>query len=275
MENLSHQGEVIAQIEAERIEYKEIVRRALHNVFKDVLDSAELKKRLELIDRVEFVTAEQMEEIAKANPKEAGALGFIRYEVTNTEIKRYPVVMIESSRVETLHTLLHESVHLMTPEATPVFDSMREVEDQYFSDYLGAYRFNRLRDDKSLDKRSLLNTIPQHNARMMFWEAVTDWIAVSAGALTSQELDEIAESGYFERYWIDYLVQQCSNKSGLIDALKESYVQGNEDSFRWFLQNQTGTKDDEMYDELLTIMGRARQEVGRVDDWMAIVNIYF
>lgn len=275
MENPSHEHETIARIEAEKTEYKKVVRQTLQDVFSDVLDNTELEKRLSLIDSVEFVTPEQMEEIAKANPKDAGAAGLIRYEVSDTEVKRIPVVMIDPSRAETLHTLLHESVHLMSPPSVPVFDPMREPDDQTFSDYLGAYRFERLRSDKSLDHQSLLETTKRHNERFMFWEAVTDWMAADAGALNIQELKEIEESGYFERHWIRYAVQQCPDVDGLVKALKESYVYGDEGYLIGFLRNQTGTQDDQMYDELLRIIGEARREPGRVDDWMTAVNKYF
>lgn len=275
MENPSYEHETIARIEAEKTEYKKVVRQTLQDVFSDVLDSTELEKRLNLIDSVEFVTPEQMEEIAKANPKDAGATGLIRYEVSDTEVKRIPVVMIDPSRAETLHTLLHESVHLMSPLSVPVFDPMRELDDRYFSDYVGAYRFNRLMSDKSLDHRSLLETAKRHNERFMFWEAVTDWMAADAGALNAKELEEIEETGYFERHWIRYAVQQCPDVSGLVKALKESYVQGDEGYLIGFLRNQTGTQDDQMYNELLRIIGEARREPGRIDDWMTAVNKYF
>lgn len=275
MEKPSYEHETAAQFEAEKMEYMKIVRDTLHGVFGDVLDSTELDKRLQAIDNVQFVSPEQMEEIAKANPKDAGASGLIRYEVGETEVKRIPVVITAPSRAETLHTLLHESVHLMTPPSVPVYDPMREDDEQYFSDYVGAYCFNRLRSDKSLDHRSLLETPQRHNERFMFWEAVTDWIATETDALTSEELKEIEESGYFERHWIYYLVKQCPDGDGLIKAIKESYVQGNEDPLRWFLQSQTGTQGDQMYDELLRIIGKPRQDSGRVDEWMSAVNRNF
>lgn len=275
MDNPNHEIEIIASAEAEKAEYTKIVRQTLQDVFSDILDSAELEKRLQRINNVQFVTPEKMEEIAKSNPKDAGASGLIRYEVGETEVKRIPVVVTAPSRAETLHTLLHESVHLMTPDPALTYDPMREPDEQYFSDYLGAYSFNRRRSDESVDHRSLLETPQRHNERFMFWEAVTDWIAEHAGALKPEELTEIEESGYFERHWIYYLVQQCPDRDGLIKAIKESYVQGNEDPLRWFLQKQTGTQDDQMYDELLHIMGKPRQDASRVDEWMSIVNKYF
>lgn len=275
MDKPSFEHEATARSEAERMEYKKIVRDTLSNVFGDVLDGAELNKRLQAVDNVQFITPEQMEEIAKTNPKDAGASGLIRYEVGETEVRRIPVVTTAPSRAETLHTLLHESVHLMTPPSVPVFDLMRDEDEQYFSDHVGAYRFNRLRSDKSLDHRSLLETIQRHNERFMFWEAVTDWVATETDALTEDELKEIEESGYFERHWIYYLVKQCPNSDGLIKAIKESYVQGNEDPLRWFLQSQTGTQDDQMYDELLHIMSKSRKDASCVDEWMSAVNRYF
>ncbi len=275
MEKPSHEHERTAEIEAKQTEYKEIVQHTLRDVFSNVLDSAELERRLKLIDKVEFVTPEQMEKIAKTNPKDAGASGLLRYEVTDTEVKRYPVVVLDPSRAETLHTLLHESVHLMSPESVPVFDPMREPEEQAFSDYVGAYRFDRLRSDKSFDHRSLLETTKQHNEHFMFWEVVTDWVATNTDALTPEELQEIAHSSYFERDFIYYLVREYPDSDELIKALKESYVQGSEDPVRWFLQKLTDTKDDQMYDELLEIIGKPRQDTSRVDDWMAVVDRYF
>lgn len=277
MKNPNHEYEMAAKTEAEQTEYKKIVRETLQDIFGDVLDGAELEKRLQQINDVQFVTPEQMDEIAKNNPKDAGASGLIRYEIGETEVKRIPIVMTEPSRAETLHTLLHESVHLMTPPPVPVYDPMRENDKQYFSDYIGAYSFNRLKSDKSLDHMSFLETVQRHNELFIFWEAVTDWIATESGALTNEELKEVEESGYFERHWIYYLVKQCSNGDILTKAIKESYVQGNDDSLRRFLQIQTGTEDDRMYDELLHIIGKSRKKdaIHVVDEWMSVVNKYF
>lgn len=275
MENPSNEHERIARIEAEKVEYKKIVRKTLQDVFGDVLDSAELEKRLSCIGNVVFVTAEQMDEIAKSNPKDAGASGLIRYEVGETEVRRIPVVMTTPSRAETLHTLLHESVHLMTPPSVPVFDPMREDDEQYFSDYVGAYRFNRLKSDKTLDHRSLLETTQRHNEHFMFWEAVTDWIAADDKIFNDEELKEIENSGYFERHMINYLWAQCPDDQGLFRSLRESYVQDSEDQLRWFLQKQTGTQDDQMFDQLLSIMGRKKKDSTQVEDWKTVVNKYF
>jgi len=279
MENPSHEHERIAKIEAEKAEYKKIVRQTFQDVFGDVLDSTELEKKLKHIDDVRFVTPGQMEEIAKANPKDAGALGLIRYEVSDTEVKRYPIVMIGTSRAETLHTLLHESTHLMSPEPDFTTHPMRKLDEQTFTDYVGAYKFQRFTGgDKSVDLDSVPSVFGEteyHNQRFMFWEAVTDWIAADDKVFSDEELKEIENSGYFERHLINYLWAQCPDDQGLFRALRESYVQGSEAPLHWFLQKLTETQDNQMYDQLLEIMGRIKKDHTQVDDWKAVVNKYF
>lgn len=280
MENPSYEHERTAEIEAEKTEYKEIAQRELRDIFSDVLDSAELENRLKDIGNIQFVTPEQMDEIAKTNPKDAGADGLIRYEISDTEVKRVPIVMMGQSRANTLHTLLHESVHLMTPK--PTFapdDTMRNLDEQTFYDYTGGYRFQRFRGGAhavDLDSiPSVFEEIEYHNQRSLFWEAVTDWIATDDKIFTDEELKEIENSGYFERHMVNYLWAQCPNDQGFFRALKESYVQGSEDPLLRFLQEQTGAKDNQMYEQLLNIIGREKKDATQLEDWKAVVNKYF
>lgn len=262
------------RIEAERMEYKIISRRVLNDLFKDVLDARELERRLMLVDRVKFVTHDQMDVIAKSNPQDAGADGLIQYEVSESEVRRLPIVLHSSSRVETLHTLVHEGTHLMTPEPVLVTNIIAEPDEETFSDYVGGFRFERNRKTKQIDLMSIHKDTP---ARFLFWESVTDWIAEFGleSEMSDQEKEELAMSGYFERHWIDYLMRKSPDAPGLIQAIKESYAAGSEDSLRWCLQKQLDVQDDHFYDALIKIIGRDRTDEKRVDDWMQVVDDAF
>ncbi len=280
MKNRNSEHKTTAEIEIQQTEYKIIARRELRDIFSDVLESAELEKRLLDINNIQFVTPERMTEIAKTNPKDAGADGLMRLEVSETEVKRVPIVMMGSSRANTLHTLLHESVHLMTPK--PVFvphDPMRKLDMQTFYDYVGGYKFKRFRDEtNSVDLSSVpsvFEEVEYHNQRFLFWEAVTDWIAADDKVFSDEELKEIENSGYFERHMINYLWAQCPDDQGLFRALKASCVQGSEDPLRLFLLKLKKTQDNQMYDQLLKIIGRTKKNHARIDDWKAVVNKYF
>lgn len=278
MENRNYKHETAVQFEAEKTEYKTIAQRELRDIFSDVLEGTELESRLQVIDNVQFVTPEQMDEIAKANPKDAGADGLIRYMVSETEVNRVPIVMMGQSRANNLHTLLHESVHLMSPKPALVTNPSKDPDEQTFSDYVGAYRFERFRGGThsvDLDSVPSIQEVEYHNQRSLFWEAVTDWIAADDKVFSDEELKEIENSGYFERHMINYLWTQCPDEQGLFKALKESYVQGSEAPLHWFLQKLTGTQDNQMYDQLLEIMGRAKKDPTRIEDWKAAVNNYF
>lgn len=270
--NLDHVQ--VEHIEVERAEYKAIVRRALTDLFQDVLGESELEQRLAMVDEVTFVTRAQMDAIAKNNPREAGADGLIQYDVSDTGVRRIPVVLHTASRVATLHTLLHEVTHLMTPKSVIVSNPIAEVSEGTFSDYLGALWFQRDIQTKEIDFMSLTPDAP---SRFLFWEAVTDWLAETGlgNEITEQEREEIATSGYFERHWIDYLLRQSPDPSALIKAIKESYTTGTEDPFRWCLHEQIGINNDDFYDELLKITGRKRTDETRVDDWISTVDAGF
>lgn len=139
-------------------------------------------------------------------------------------------------------------------------------------------RFERFRGGThsvDLDSIPSIQEVDYHNQRSLFWEAVTDWIAADDKVFSDEELKEIANSGYFERHMINYLWTQCPDERGLFKALKESYVQGSEAPLHWFLQKLTETQDNQMYDQLLEIMGRARKDPTRIKDWKAAVNKYF
>ena len=264
------------RIEAERTEYKAIAMRVLTDLFVDVLDKGELEKRLALVDGVKFVTQSQMDVLAKENPTEAGADGLIQYEVGKTSVRRIPIVLHSSSRADTLHTLMHEATHLMTPDSTFVHDPMAEPGEENFNDYLGGLHFERNRRTKEVDL--LASRVDEDTAsHALFWEATTDWIAEFGliDDLTDLEKEEIGTAGYFERHWIGYLIRKSPNPSELLQAVKESYVTGNEDPLRWCLHRQLNTQDDKFFDELLKIIGRDRMDEKRVDDWIQTVDESF
>ena len=261
-------------IEVERTEYKTIARRVLRDLFENILEVPELEQKLTSFDDVKIVTRAQMDAIAANHPRDAGADGLIHYEVSDTEVRRSVVVLHSSSWAETLHTLTHEGVHLLSPEPGLVYDPMAEPGEEVFSDYVGALRFERSRQTKEIDPLSIQSAF---NSSFLFWEAVTDWLAELALAeeLTEPQLEEIADSGYFERHWIHYLVRKSPDTTELIHAIKESYTSGSTDSFRWCLQKQLRVQNDRLYDSLLHIMGRNRTDEKRVDDWMTLVDSAF
>ncbi|MFZ2190253.1 MAG: hypothetical protein WA057_06715 [Candidatus Magasanikiibacteriota bacterium] len=270
----NHEQAEIARVEAERAEYKKTAKQIVTRLFQDVLSNDELIKRAQCADQTEFVTPAQMQVRAKDNPTEPDVDGFIQIDLTDTEVRRHSVITHSKSRAETLHTLLHESVHLMSPRPTLISNPMDEPGDEKFSDYLGAIRYERFRRNKKVDIRSLAD---KPNAQALFWEAVTDWLAEEGleNELSPEEIDEIADGGYYERHWIYYLVRKSPNKPELIKAIKEAYTQGNEDPLLWILQKQSQTTDNSLYEKMLDIMGRPRTETDRVDDWMKIIDQYF
>ncbi|MDP2631382.1 MAG: hypothetical protein Q8P30_01270 [Candidatus Uhrbacteria bacterium] len=259
-------------IERERSEFTAIVRRTVKEFFSDVLSDDEVSRRLTEMRAVEFLTQEQMEEVAQKNPKEAGADGFIRYEVSANSVSKYPVVLHSESRAETLHTLAHEATHLISPESVFVTNPTKEPDKQTFSDYLGGIEFERDRLTKEVDPMSVIYDNPR--GRALFWESITDWIAQSCldEVLSQEEKDEIATGGYFERHWIDYLVNESTDRDGLIRAIKESYATGYEDPLIIWFREHSQTHDDEMYNALISIINRPRTEEDRVDDWMSVVD---
>ncbi|HBR80139.1 TPA: hypothetical protein DEA21_00585 [Candidatus Uhrbacteria bacterium] len=276
MGHQGHENEMAVKVEAEKIEYKTIARREIREIFSDVLESTELEKRLQEIDNVRLVTPEQMDEIAKTNLKDAGAEGLIRYEIKGAKVRRVPIVMMGHSRANTLHTFLHESVHLMSPPAllSPL-NHLLEPDEQTFSDFVGGYMFERLVADNSLDYSKILGTVQDHNQQMLFWEAITDWLAADDKVFNDEELKEIENSGYFERHMINYLWEQCPDSQVFFRALKESYVQGDATPLKRFLQKITETQDDQMYDQMLEIMGRGKKDSTQISDWKAMVKKYF
>jgi len=261
-------------IEAERAELKVIARRVLTRLFQDALEVDELEKRLAFVDQVHFVTQAQMDAIAENNPQDAGADGLIQYEVSESGVRRIPVVLHAPSRAETLHTLVHEGTHLMTPEPALVINPMAEPGEETFSDHLGGLRLDRNRITKQLDPMSIDIDTP---SRFLFWEAITDFLSEFGlvDEMSDEEQEEIETSGYFERYWIGYLVRKSPDPSGLIEAIQMSYVTGSEDPLRWCLQKQIGVQNDLFYDGLLRIIGRDRMDEKRVDDWMKVVDETF
>ena len=66
--------------------------------------------------------------------------------------------------------------------------------------------------------------IDDYEARVLFWEAVTDWNADESldQELSEEEKYEVEVSGYPERYFIHYLVNNCPDRDGLVRVLRQA-----------------------------------------------------
>lgn len=264
------------EIEAERSEMKRIVMRALREAFTGILAAEVLDERIRVIDDTQFLTEEEFAEAARQHPNEAEADGIMRVEVNQGIVRRYAVVK-HTTRAATLHTLAHEATHLLAPESNVVFNPMRENEGvQVYSVYLGPLWHNRFVVNGEPDPQSIYFDKPAQRA--LFWEAVTDWNAddVVKDEFDDREKEEVKTSGYVERHYIAYLVDHAPDRDQMVQALRLGLTSGSEDEFRWALQKITRRADDQLYEDLLDVLGHEEADwEGRVDLWMQTVNSYF
>ena len=64
-------------------------------------------------------------------------------------------------------------------------------------------------------------------------------------------------------YWNEVIY---SNQPGQLSAIADYQI---------FLQKITETQDDQMYDQMLEIMGRGKKDSTQISDWKAMVKKYF
>lgn len=263
------------RIESERSEMTGLARRLMSEAFADILPPEELEARLQTIADTKYVSEQELERLAAEHPNEADADGIMRVELVGMWTRRYAVVKHGASRAETLHTLAHESTHLMAPNGNRVQDWMREEDEQTYSVFLGPLRSERFIKDGKIDRMSIMFARPA--LRVLFWEAVTDWHAdeVLRDTLSEDEKNETDLSGYLERQYIGHLVDQVPDREAFVKAIRTAYAEGSEDPFRIAMEKVSGRKDDQFYDELLDVLKiKPENWEERIVAWMATVKKY-
>ncbi len=266
------------RIEAERSEMKRTTERLLREAFTGILSEEELEHRLKAVADTVFVNEQDFDRLLEEHPDEADAAGVMRVEVKDGKIRRYAVVK-QATRAEQLHSLAHETTHLMAPDSYFVTKIWQDDDaDKTYSVYIGPLRHERFVENGKVDPLSMELADRKPRQRILFWEAVTDWHAdeLLRNELTDEEKEEIETTGYLERQYISYLIDQSPDREELIKAIRTTYAEGNEDPFRWALHKITDRKDDQMYEALLDVLKiPLEQWEERVDLWMGVVQKYF
>lgn len=270
-------GEIFSA-ELERREILEKAERLLVSAFSDVLPPEEAVSRASKICETKILTPIEFRRMRRRGNLDYDSEGFLEIDISEKGIvSRRAVVKRRSSPASFLSTILHEGIHLMSPDGNLIAGSnfSTSPEDWNFSSFLGAIRYERDRKTKAVDPMSTFR-IKNLKGRALFWEGATDWLAgeILSPSLTSRQRKQLEKEGYaLEKIYFQVLAGRVPDRGQFVRKVKEAYVKGEEDVFRWYLHEVTGRQDDSFYDELLEIFKLPNEEwEQKIDKLLAAID---
>jgi hypothetical protein len=263
-------------VETEKRKVLEKAEKLLVLAFSEVLPPEEATRRALKIRETKILTPTEFRKMRKKGSLDYDSEGFLEIDINQRGIvSRRAVVKRRSSQVSFLSTVLHEGIHLMSPDGNLIAGSnfSQNPEDWNFSSFLGAVRYERGRKTKAVDPLSIYEN---PRGRALFWEGATDWLAseILSPSLTPRQRKQLEKEGYvLEKIYFQFLADRVPDREEFIKKIKEAYVKGEEDIFRWYLHEITGRQDDSFYDELLDIFKMPNEEwETKIEKLMAAVD---
>lgn len=208
-------------LERDRQELLPLAERLLSAAFAELLPAAQLQERLHQVSKIRLLGGSAYRLASRLNSGLVATDGVMLEQFLPPNSSTPGRVQRDPSRAITLHRLLYLGTRLMSPPSVK-----RDDETHYR--YLGPLRLVCRTDTSEVDVAA--SRIPDHDVRVLFWQAVTAWHAdyCLKEAFTEQQKREVEMTGYPQRLLIKYLVEHCPDQKAFIFALRKAYVSGSE-----------------------------------------------